>query len=139
MFFARFIGALLSAVSLVTAYGAPGACSGTCTVHDPALIRRSSDGTFFRFSTGNRIQIATAPALSGPWTVKGSALPSGSSINLAGNQDLWAPESAPNRANLLPLLRCLDLRFPILGHRRRYIFHHGCRLVDRPRERRCHQ
>ncbi|MCJ1325764.1 hypothetical protein MMC10_002427 [Thelotrema lepadinum] len=92
MFFRTALTALLSLASTVSAYANPGACSGTCTVHDPALIRRSSDGTYFRFSTGNKIQIATAPAISGPWTVKGSALPSGSSIQLAGNTDLWAPD-----------------------------------------------
>ena len=84
--------ALLIAAASVSAYANPGACSGSCQVHDPALIQRSSDGTYFRFSTGNKIQIATAPAIQGPWTVKGSALPSGSEINLAGNQDLWAPD-----------------------------------------------
>ena len=76
----------------VQSYGAPGACSGVCNVHDPALIRRSSDSTYFRFSTGNKITIATATSIAGPWTNKGSALPSGSKIDLAGNQDLWAPD-----------------------------------------------
>ena len=92
--FARSILTLLAAAAAasVNAYANPGACSGSCAVHDPALIQRSSDGTYFRFSTGNKVQIATAPALEGPWTIKGSALPSGSKINLAGNQDLWAPD-----------------------------------------------
>ena len=92
MLFQTLGAALLGFVASVSAYAAPGACSGSCGVHDPALIRRSSDGTYFRFGTGNKINIATAPALQGPWTNKGSALPSGSSINLAGNQDLWAPD-----------------------------------------------
>ncbi|KAL2852562.1 putative arabinan endo-1,5-alpha-L-arabinosidase A [Aspergillus pseudodeflectus] len=74
------------------AYGAPGACSGACNIHDPALIRRESDGKYFRFSTGNRISYASAPAIGGPWTVLGSILPDGSSINLPGNDDLWAPD-----------------------------------------------
>jgi len=77
---------------LASVLGAPNSCSGACNVHDPAVIRRASDGLYFRFSTGNEIQIATASALSGPWTIKGSVLPSGSSINLAGNTDLWAPD-----------------------------------------------
>jgi len=76
----------------VTGYANPGACSGSCVVHDPSVCKRASDGTYYRFSTGNKIQISTASSLSGPWTIKGSALPSGSSINLAGNQDLWAPD-----------------------------------------------
>lgn len=77
---------------IVSGYANPGACSGTCTnTHDPSIIRRD-DGTYFRFSTGNKIAIHTAPALTGPWTYKCAMLPSGSSINLAGNQDLWAPD-----------------------------------------------
>jgi arabinan endo-1,5-alpha-L-arabinosidase len=27
--------------------------------------------------------------LTGPWTYKGAAIPAGSKINLAGNNDLW--------------------------------------------------
>lgn len=68
-------------------YPDPGACSGNCLVHDPAVFVRESDGTFFRFSTGNEIQIATASAITGPWTVKGSVVPAGSSIDLPGNTD----------------------------------------------------
>jgi arabinan endo-1,5-alpha-L-arabinosidase len=82
-------GALLL-FSRVNGYTSPLACSGTCTnAHDPSVIRRDSDGTYFRFSTGGKIAIHTAPAISGPWTYKGAMLPSGSSINLAGNTDLW--------------------------------------------------
>jgi arabinan endo-1,5-alpha-L-arabinosidase len=78
---------------LVYGYADPLSCSGTCTnAHDPSVIRRSSDGTYFRFSTGNKIAIHTAPSVSGPWTYQCAMLPSGSSINLAGNQDLWAPD-----------------------------------------------
>lgn len=73
----------------VAAYANPKACSGTCVnTHDPSIIRRS-DGTYFRFSTGGKIAVHTAPDITGPWTYKGAALPSGSSINLGGNQDLW--------------------------------------------------
>ncbi|KAJ0423606.1 putative arabinan endo-1,5-alpha-L-arabinosidase A [Aspergillus carlsbadensis] len=74
------------------AYGSPGACSGSCNMHDPSLIRRESDGTYFRFSTGNRISYVSAPAIEGPWTAIGSVVPSGSSIDLDGNDDLWAPD-----------------------------------------------
>ncbi|KAI1774361.1 glycoside hydrolase family 43 protein [Hypoxylon cercidicola] len=85
---------ILPFVAAVYGYANPGACSGTCTnTHDPSIIRRS-DGTYFRFSTGGKIAVHTAPALTGPWTYRGAALPSGSSIDLAGNQDLWAPEVA---------------------------------------------
>ncbi|KAI0515073.1 glycoside hydrolase family 43 protein [Xylaria bambusicola] len=76
----------------VLGYANPKACSGTCTnSHDPAIIRRA-DGTYFRFSTGGKIAIHTAPDIAGPWTYRGAAILSGSSINLPGNQDLWAPD-----------------------------------------------
>ncbi|KAL2192336.1 glycoside hydrolase family 43 protein [Corynascus similis CBS 632.67] len=84
--------ALLPAV--VSSYALPEECSGICNnSHDPSIIRRA-DGTYFRFSTGGKIAIHTAPSLKGPWTYRGAALPDGSSINLAGNQDLWAPDVA---------------------------------------------
>ena len=83
----------LAWVPTISAYANPGACSGICTnAHDPSIVRRQSDGTYFRFSTGNKIAIHTAPSLSGPWAYKCAMLPSGSSIQLAGNQDLWAPD-----------------------------------------------
>jgi hypothetical protein len=69
---------------------APGVCLGDCFAHDPAVIRRPSDGTYFRFNTGNMIGIWKAPGLGGPWTYQGKALPGGSVINLPGNKDLWA-------------------------------------------------
>ncbi|KAI5861993.1 glycoside hydrolase family 43 protein [Durotheca rogersii] len=79
---------------IVSGYANPEACSGTCVnAHDPSVIRRS-DGTYFRFSTGGKIAVHTAPDIMGPWTYKGAVLPSGSSIDLDGNQDLWAPEVA---------------------------------------------
>jgi arabinan endo-1,5-alpha-L-arabinosidase len=85
--------ATLASSPAVSAYANPQACSGVCNnAHDPSIIRRQSDGTYFRFSTGNKIAIHTAPSLSGPWTYKCAMLPSGSSIQLAGNQDLWAPD-----------------------------------------------
>ena len=92
MFLYSFLALIATFAASSSAYANPGSCSGSCQVHDPALIQRSSDGTYFRFSTGNKIQIATASSIEGPWTIKGSALPSGSKIDLAGNQDLWAPD-----------------------------------------------
>ncbi|KAI2463831.1 glycoside hydrolase family 43 protein [Annulohypoxylon bovei var. microspora] len=86
------IWGLLPFMSVVSGYANPGACSGTCTnTHDPSIIRRS-DGTYFRFSTNGKIAVHTAPDITGPWTYKGAALPSGSKINLDGNQNLWAPD-----------------------------------------------
>ncbi|KKA27803.1 hypothetical protein TD95_003934 [Thielaviopsis punctulata] len=79
-------------VALASAYAYPGACSGICNdSHDPSLIIDSA-GTYWRFSTGNKISVYSAPALVGPWTHRGSALPQGSSINLPGKDDLWAPD-----------------------------------------------
>ncbi|RPB18849.1 endo-1,5-arabinanase [Terfezia boudieri ATCC MYA-4762] len=83
--------AFLIFISLASA-AHPASCSGACNVHDPAVIRRTSDGTYFRFSTGNRIQIATASSLAGPWTIQGSAIPAGSIIDLDGQDNLWAPD-----------------------------------------------
>jgi len=81
--------ALAAATARVNGYALPETCTGTCTnTHDPSIIRRD-DGTYFRFSTGGKIAIHTAPAITGPWTYKGAAIPAGSSINLAGKDDLW--------------------------------------------------
>jgi len=88
------LGAVALLPALVSAYALPEACSGTCTnAHDPSIIRRA-DGTYFRFSTGGKVAIHTAPSLTGPWTYRGAMLPSGSSINLSGNQDLWVHPAA---------------------------------------------
>ena len=78
--------------ALVEAYANPGACSGACYSHDPAVIQRASDGVYFRFSTGSGIQITKSSSLSGPWTAEGYALASGSKISVSGNSgsDLWA-------------------------------------------------
>ena len=75
--------------ALVHGYANPGACSGACVVSDPTLIQRTSDKTYFRFSTGNEISYASATNIAGPWTSLGSVLPGGSIIDLAGNTDLW--------------------------------------------------
>lgn len=83
------LASLLSAATAVYGYADPMGCSGVCTnAHDPALIRRD-DGTYYRFSTGGKIAIHSAPSIVGPWTYKGAALPKGSSINLNGKDDLW--------------------------------------------------
>lgn len=89
MYFLASALALLSHAFIVHGYADPGACSGVCNVHDPGLIRRSSDGKYFRFSTGNEISYASASSIEGPWTAVGSVLPGGSSIDIAGNTDLW--------------------------------------------------
>lgn len=75
--------------ALVHGYANPGSCSGSCNVHDPGLVMRESDGVYFRFSTGNKISYASSSSIEGPWTNLGSMLPDGSSIDLAGSDDLW--------------------------------------------------
>jgi arabinan endo-1,5-alpha-L-arabinosidase len=89
---------VLSAASSVYGYADPMACTGICNnAHDPALIRRD-DGTYYRFSTGGKIAIHSAPSITGPWTYKGAAIPAGSKINLKGNTDLWV--SPPHQARI---------------------------------------
>ncbi|KAI5854476.1 putative arabinan endo-1,5-alpha-L-arabinosidase A, partial [Tricharina praecox] len=91
--FSFVLTTILSISSLVAAV-TPGTCTGTCQgySHDPAIIRRTSDGTYFRFSTGGKINIATSSSLQGPWTLKGAAIPAGSKIGISGSSDLWAPD-----------------------------------------------
>ncbi|OQE13774.1 hypothetical protein PENFLA_c043G08503 [Penicillium flavigenum] len=79
--------------AIANAYANPGSCSGACNVHDPTLVQRSSDKRYFRFSTGNKISYASATSINGPWTNIGSMLPAGSSVDLAGSDDLWAPDA----------------------------------------------
>ncbi|KIN02678.1 glycoside hydrolase family 43 protein [Oidiodendron maius Zn] len=86
------IGFFLTAASAVSGYANPGACSGHCWAHDPSVIQRASDGLYFKFNTGSGIEIATSSSLTGSWTLQGYVLPSGSSIDLSGNTDLWAPD-----------------------------------------------
>jgi len=82
--------ALLALVSLVAGYANPLACSGTCTnTHDPSIIRRSSDGEYFRFATGGGIAIHKASSMQGSWVYQGNALADGSSVDNSGSDDLW--------------------------------------------------
>ncbi|KAF3187715.1 hypothetical protein TWF788_001934 [Orbilia oligospora] len=92
MLFDKVVTAFLSLAGIVSAYANPGACSGDCSVHDPAVIRRVSDGKFYRFSTNNFISIASASNIAGPWTYLGQALPGGSKIGGFAGVDLWAPD-----------------------------------------------
>lgn len=87
--FSMLVGFPLLVAGLVSGYANPQTCTGVCTnAHDPSIIRRD-DGTYFRFSTGNKIAIHSAPALTGPWKYLGAAVPDGSKINLKGKDDLW--------------------------------------------------
>jgi arabinan endo-1,5-alpha-L-arabinosidase len=71
-------------------YPDPEPCTGNCTyVHDPSVIQRPTDGTFFRFSTNGNIAIASAPSMTGPWEYLGSMLPNGSEIQVTKGQEIW--------------------------------------------------
>lgn len=87
---------LFSALSpLAAGYANPEACTGTCTnSHDPSIIRRSSDGKYFKFATGGLIQIHTAPDISGPWTFACTMLNTAAKVQKGSNAgtDLWAPD-----------------------------------------------
>ncbi|KAJ5884740.1 hypothetical protein N7495_009250 [Penicillium taxi] len=89
----QYYAITIALAALAQGYADPGSCSGACIVSDPSVIRRVSDGTYFRFSTGDEILYASASSLAGPWTTLGSLLPDGSSIDLDGNTDLWAPDA----------------------------------------------
>ena len=116
---------LIATASLAQGYSDPGACSGACWAHDPSIIQRTSDNLYFKFNTGSGIEIATASSLSGPWTLTGYALPSGSKIDLAGNTDLWVSSKQPPHISML-------LINANLGSRRsqgwRSLLHVLCRL-----------
>ena len=90
MLFSLFLTAVATLTTQVYGYANPLACSGTCTnTHDPSIIRRASDGTYFRFATGGGIAIHKASSVQGPWTYQGYALASGSTINNSGSDDMW--------------------------------------------------
>ncbi|KAI0155241.1 glycoside hydrolase family 43 protein [Xylariaceae sp. FL1272] len=85
--------AVLPLLGTALGYANPETCTGTChNSHDPSIIRRASDGQYFRFSTGGKIAIHKAADITGPWVYQGAAIPAGSTIALDGNDDLWAPD-----------------------------------------------
>ncbi|KIK59985.1 glycoside hydrolase family 43 protein [Collybiopsis luxurians FD-317 M1] len=87
------IGSLLGILTVVvSATPNPIAGSDTVVVRDPAIWYNSGSKKYFVFSTGNKINIFTSSAITGPWTNVGSVLSSCSVINLSGNCDLWAPD-----------------------------------------------
>ena len=90
MLLSSFLTVAAALASQVYGYANPLACSGTCTnTHDPSIIRRASDGTYFRFATGGGIAIHKASSIQGPWTYQGYALASGSTIDNSGSDDMW--------------------------------------------------
>ena len=86
MLFSTLSACLLASLAYVVQaqYPNPGACTGDCFTHDPAVMKRA-DGKYFRFSTLDLIGIWTANDLSGPWTRSGSVIQGASVINMPGN------------------------------------------------------
>lgn len=87
------------ALPLLKRYSTPtGACTGICEgkLHDPTVVYRAETETYYRFTTNDCIDTATAPSIQGPWTHVGAALPDGSAIDLPGRMDLWAPDVFDN-------------------------------------------
>lgn len=106
----ELLGALLAICYYVVAqstYPLPGPCIGpachapahTLDYQDFTLIRRRSDGTYFRFSksnhTGLGIAVASAPAFRGPWVYAFEILAGQLKSPIITNRsdtDLWSPE-----------------------------------------------
>ena len=82
----KLLASLLPLAALALGWSDPLPCSGTCTnTHDPSIIQRESDGTYFRFATGGSLSIHSGDSIQGPWTYEGTVLPDGS-------PDSWAPD-----------------------------------------------
>ncbi|KAK4959996.1 hypothetical protein LTR10_002885 [Elasticomyces elasticus] len=108
----RFLLLALTLTVFSAAFSNPLPCTGQChDAHDPSLIRRTSDGKYFRFATGGGISIHTASSIgkyygelvreliacansaaTGPWANAGTVLTKGSSISSPGAGDAWAPD-----------------------------------------------
>ncbi|CAI5742729.1 unnamed protein product [Peronospora destructor] len=86
------IGFPFVATDVSSRYANPEKCQGICTnAHDPSIICRE-DSKYFRFSTGGKISILSAPELTGPWTDVGDVLSHGSKVDLKGKRLFWAPD-----------------------------------------------
>jgi hypothetical protein len=71
-------------------YPDPNLCYGNISgIQDPSIIYEH--GTYWRFSTGGNIAVATAPSMKGPWKHRGPLLPQGTKTHVADNQDIWVP------------------------------------------------
>lgn len=64
--------------------------NGAQPCHDPSIAVIGNK--YYLFATHNNGSIAVSDSLTGPYTSVGSLLPSGSSINLPGRYDIWAPD-----------------------------------------------
>lgn len=93
MLFTNLLASAAAFAGFAMGQSDPLPCSGVCVnTHDPSLIRRESDGTYFRFATGAGIPIHTAPEITGPWTYQGEVLNLPAQIDNSGNSDAWAPD-----------------------------------------------
>lgn len=99
MFFSKVLALAASALSLASATPNPESCTGDCTAIDPAAIRRTSDGEYFKFITFDNIRIYKASTLDGSWVYQGEVVPAGSSISTTGG--LWVRDRHPT-----PSTRC---------------------------------
>ncbi|GAB7358734.1 hypothetical protein MBLNU230_g3963t1 [Neophaeotheca triangularis] len=93
MLFTNILASVAAFTGFAMAQSDPLPCSGICVnSHDPTLIRRESDGLYFRFSTGGRIPVFTAPEITGPWSEVGTVLDGPAAIDNSGRNDAWAPD-----------------------------------------------
>jgi arabinan endo-1,5-alpha-L-arabinosidase len=89
----NLLASVLAAATTVSGYANPMPCTGTCEgrSHDPSMIKHGN--TYWRYATGEKIVMHSAPSLTGPWKFEGAALPQGSKLRPAvGWDDLWAPD-----------------------------------------------
>ena len=101
--FSILVGLSLLVTDLASGYVNPEKCKGICgNAHDPAIIRRDEDNTYFRFSTGRAISVYSAPDITGPWKELGDILTKGSKVDLKGKRTFWV--------NIIPYLRSLTSR-----------------------------
>lgn len=64
---------------------------------DPDVFQKN--GTWYAYSTNNgrgHVPVATAPSATGPWTIRGDAMPGGPSASWAQPGRTWAPDVHPN-------------------------------------------
>jgi hypothetical protein len=105
----RFLAVMLSLAAAMTLVPPAEAAVRTTTaavfpadiIHedfpDPDVFERN--GTWYAYSTNNgrgHVPVATAPSATGPWTIRGDAMPAGPSAAWAQAGRTWAPDVYPN-------------------------------------------
>ncbi|KAL7267387.1 hypothetical protein RUND412_010032 [Rhizina undulata] len=63
---------------------------GGIHIHDPSIVKKGD--YYYSFGTHLRATIGKSPSLHGPWKHIGSVLQNDSIIDLAGRDDIWAPD-----------------------------------------------